>query len=114
MISSRTPDAPRPSENSFSAMISRDDGVRQRLADAAAMRQDQVALQRRVSSAAIMTDGEFAEAGVDAIDRLVPAAAWATSAAAASIAGRRGGVRAGGQAPALDALPAGRAARRRG
>ena len=46
MVCGRTPDAPRPSEASFSAMIKAHDFRRQRLADAAAMRQDQIALQR--------------------------------------------------------------------
>ena len=52
----RTPEAPRPSETSFSAIISRTIAGRRRLADAAAVRQDQVALQRaRCRSAGILT-----------------------------------------------------------
>ncbi len=66
--SKRTPDAPRPSETSFRAMIRRTMLSAKRRADAAAMRQDQVALKRRYVRAVDLDRGKFSEAGIDAVD----------------------------------------------
>ncbi len=71
ITSRRTPDAPRPSDSSFSTMIRRTVSRLDRLAHAAAMRQDQVALQRGGILRRDLDRGEFAKAGIDAVDRRV-------------------------------------------
>jgi hypothetical protein len=67
ITSQRTPDAPRPAREL--QRHHQPPRVRQRSPDAAAMRQDQVALQGAVSGLR-SGRGQFAEAGVDAVDRL--------------------------------------------
>ena len=69
----RTPEAPWARLASFSAIISRVDRDRRRLADAGGVRQHDVALQLREIGCGDAHARELAEAGIDAIDRLARA-----------------------------------------
>ena len=69
MVCGRTPEAPWPRLASLSAIISRTFAVLHRLADAGGVRQHDVTLQRDQVFRADMHAREFAEAGIDAVDR---------------------------------------------
>ena len=104
-ISQRTPEAPRPSDSSFSAIISR---TTSRGAGAPTPAQcDRIRLRCSARGVAGRDPDarELAEAGVDAVDRRAsPAAASATRAAAASTGGARGAVEDDGAVAAPDRL----------
>ena len=82
----RTPDAPRPSDSIFSAIISRTMPCRHRRADTAAMRQDEIALQCSGIVGGNADACELSEAGIDAIDRFLSARRVANTAAGAILA----------------------------
>ena len=74
----------------------------QRLADAAAMRQDQVALQLRRIARLNADAGELAETGVDAVNRLVAGGGGADQFSGSLDARQRAGIKLHGDAGAPD------------
>ena len=83
------------------------DAALQRIADAAAMRQDQVALKRRHIAPVDADRGELAEAGVDAIDRLIPGDDAGDAVGGAGNPGMGRGVEGNGGAVPVDVLKIG-------
>ena len=72
MISRRTPEAPRPNETIFSAIIRRTIGSGVGAPYPAAMRHDEIALQQRRLIRRNAFRRQFSEPGIDAVNRRLP------------------------------------------
>ena len=79
-----------------------DDVLRQRLADAAAMREDEVALQGRDIGGVDLDGGQFAEAGIDAVDRRIAGGDLGDAGSGLGDAGVEGGIEPGRLAGPVD------------
>ena len=102
-----TPLAPRPSESKFERHHQPHRRRVERLADAAAMAEDQVALQRLGVFRRNLNAGEFAKAGVDAVDGGAAFRRRADQIGGGVDGGLRSGIEGGGEGLAPETLQGG-------